>query len=130
MNDQVAQIKKLIEPHAEFAFLMGSFGTPRFNDQSDLDLAVYFSNKVDWNWRAKLSSQLMDIVGRDVDLVDLRDTDPIFARQVLETGRLLFCKDSGLLVSWKATQMSKYIDLKMGRAEIEKQLLTRKKFNG
>lgn len=128
--EKFEELIKLIEPHAKFAFLMGSYGTDRFNDQSDIDIAVYFNGETSGPALTKLLSELMDHFERDVDLVDLRTIDPIYARQVLETGRLLFSKDPGLLVSWQSTQMSKYIDLKQGRAEIEKNLLKRKKFNG
>lgn len=130
MDPLLKAIIDLIKPHCEFAFLVGSFGTPRFTKDSDLDLAVYFAESVDWDLKLILKEQLENLVSRDVDLVDLRTADPIFARQILENGRLLFSKNNHLLMEWKIKSLSLYIDLKMGRSEIEKNLLKRTKING
>jgi predicted nucleotidyltransferase len=120
------QIIQLLHPFSDFAFLLGSYGTERFNQTSDIDLAVYFSESVDQKKINELAVKIEELTGRDVDLVDIRDIDPIFARQIIETGRLLIDNKQEKLVNWRYLQLAKYIDFKMDRAEIEKKLLVRK----
>lgn len=127
-NKDLLEIIKLLQPLASFSYLMGSYGTPRFRHDSDLDLAAHFNAGVTDEQKWSLKNEIGKKINRDVDLVSLKEVDPIYARQVLETGRLLYSENPGLLVSWQALQMSKYIDLKMGRREIEENLLKRKKF--
>lgn len=121
-------INNNIKPLARFAYIMGSVGTSRFHSKSDIDIAVYFNPPLDTRSHLDLGYQLEDILHREVQIVPLNDIDPIFARQVLETGRLAFCQDPGLLLDWKAQHMSKYLDFKRSREVIEKSLMNRKKY--
>ncbi|MGZ3775387.1 MAG: type VII toxin-antitoxin system MntA family adenylyltransferase antitoxin [Pseudobdellovibrionaceae bacterium] len=127
MQDHKLKITEILSPYAEFVFLVGSYDTPRFNNESDVDLAVYFIESVDYQLKINLILKLEDLTGRDVELIDLRNIDPIFARQVIETGRLLVDNNHKKLVNWQITQLSKYLDFKMDRAVIEKNLLVRKR---
>ena len=46
-----------VRPHLEgarFAFVFGSFGTPAFGDESDLDLAVDFGRRLESRERLEL----------------------------------------------------------------------------
>lgn len=126
-NNELSAISEILNPYVHFVFVLGSYGTERFGPESDIDLASYFTESVDFKKQLELSSQITELTGRDVDLVDLRNIDPIFARQVLETGRLLIDNDHKRLVEWQMTQVGKYIDFKMDRRPIEKNLLTRKR---
>jgi predicted nucleotidyltransferase len=121
-------IIEILEPKTIFIYLMGSLGTDRFHAESDIDIAAFFNKEVDFDCRINLISKLEDRLHREVDLVSLNHIDPIFSRQVLETGRLLLCKDEGFLLNWKTHQMSLYIDLKQSRKVIEENLLNRKKY--
>ena len=113
---------------ADFAFLMGSAGTDRFNAESDIDVAAFWKSHVsDTDVRA-FWRRLSDQFNRDVDLVTLNSVDVIFARQVLEKGRLLFCNSDGNLLNWKMQKMSEYPDFKTSRKIIEDNILTRKKY--
>ena len=68
---------------------MSDQGTPG----SDLDLAVLTAAPLDPVIRFDSAQDLSRLVGRDVDLVDLRTASPVMAMQVLATGRLLFERD-------------------------------------
>jgi predicted nucleotidyltransferase len=116
-----------------FAFLMGSAGTERFHKESDIDIAVYLRNPdnqtvVDYGVIFKMQARLGELFQRDCDLVVLNKIDPIFARQVLESGRELIVNDSAFLNIWKAQQLSLYPDFKESRKIIEDNLLNRKKY--
>jgi predicted nucleotidyltransferase len=118
----------VLGPYTLFCLLLGSAGTPRFNDESDVDLAVFFEPEPTFELYSQLKTKIEERLEREVDLISLRSIDPIFSRQVLETGRELFCQNSKDLILWKARELSKYPDLKLSRANIETQLLNRKKY--
>ncbi len=123
-----------------FIVLMGSAATERFHKESDIDLAIYLKKieaTIDNTIAGKKSAvdavfrktiELENILGRDCDLVILNDCDPIFCRQVLESGRLLLITDDSAFNIWKAEQMSRYPDFKYSRIVIENNLLNRKKY--
>lgn len=138
-NLNLDTIKKTLEKvlqefnqSCRFSFLMGSAGTERFHNESDIDIAIYFNypdvqHKIDYDVLFKMQSRLSEYFNRDCDLVALNKIDPIFARQVLETGRELLVNDSAFLNIWKAQQLSIYPDFKSSRKIIENNLLNRKK---
>ncbi len=123
--------KTLIEvltQDAEFAFLMGSAETERFHAESDIDVAVFWKGSCSDDQKKIHVRTLEEKINRDIDLISLNKIDIIFARQVLETGRLLFCSSDGILLNWKMEKLSNYPDFKTSRKIIEDNILTRKKY--
>jgi len=120
-------VSRILAPHAAFAFLVGSAATPRFRPDSDIDIAVYWYDQ-NFEEKYKVLDQLVGEYNRDVDLISLNDIDVIYGRQVLESGRLLLDQDAGLLLDWKAKQLSAYPDFKRTRSGIEENILRRKKY--
>jgi predicted nucleotidyltransferase len=127
-----AEIKEVLEKlcvdRIEFAYLLGSAGTPRFRPESDIDLAVYWKGSIELSEQCKIANELNLHFNREIDLVNLNIADLIFSRQVLETGRLLMCRSAGSHLAWKADQLSRYPDFKQSREVIEKNILNRKKY--
>jgi predicted nucleotidyltransferase len=120
---------RLLSTEAVFCYLLGSADTPRFHSESDIDIAVYWKGgELSFERRVELKTNLEDQLGHPVDLISLNTIDVIYGVQVLETGRILFCHDPGLLLEWKASQLSKYPDFKRSRAVIENNILIRKKY--
>jgi predicted nucleotidyltransferase len=113
---------------ANFVYLLGSAGTDRFHAESDIDLAVHFIAPVDSHQLQEFRKPFEDAFECAVELVSLNQIDPIFARQVLETGRLMLCNSPGLLLNWKVKQLSAYPDFKFTRQVIEKNILNRKRY--
>ncbi len=114
---------------AEFCFLLGSAATPRFRQDSDIDIAVFWKNgEIDFNQKLKIVSELEDKLGHAIDLISLNNIDVIYGIQVVDTGRLLVDNNPGLMLEWKAKQLSRYPDFKASRAIIEKNILNRKKY--
>ena len=66
--------------------------------------------------------------GHNVDLISLNNIDIIYGIQVVDTGRLLFNNNAGLMLEWKTMQLSRYPDFKVSRAIIEENILNRKKY--
>ncbi len=106
-------------PQARFAFAFGSFGTPRFGSESDLDVAADFGRRLPSREFLDLSSRLSARVDRTVDLIDLRAADPIISMQVLRTGRPFLVRDPGALAVFRMTVPSRYFDWKASRRPVE-----------
>jgi len=75
-------------------YQFGSSVSDQSTAASDLDLAVLTTGLIDPVVRFDCAQELSRLVGRDVDLVDLRAASPVMAMQVLATGRLLLECDS------------------------------------
>ena len=76
-------------------YVFGSILTPRFNDESDIDLLVNFSNELDYLSYADnildLYADLKDIFGRNVDLVDESSVkNPYFKKELDQTKQLIY----------------------------------------
>lgn len=121
-------ILKIIDTPFQFAILLGSVLTNRFHKESDIDVAILFSKEPSFDKLSKWKNLLYDEFDREWDLVVLNKIDPIYAHQVLETGRPLILHDPGEYNLWKSTQMSLYPDFKKSRKVIEDSLLNRKKY--
>ncbi len=123
-------ILKELKNFSLFIYLMGSVGTERFTEKSDIDIAVYWIQKPDLDQIMKFQSNLENETGRDVQLIGLNEIDTIYARQVIETGRLLFLDENqkGQHLLWRAQKFSEYPDFKYSRKIIEDQILKRKKY--
>ncbi len=119
----------IIGDKSEFCFLLGSAGTPRFRQDSDIDIAVFWKNgEVDFNTKLDVMNALEENLGHDIDLISLNEIDVIYGIQVVDTGRMLINNNPGLMLDWKARQLSRYPDFKASREIIEKNILNRKKY--
>lgn len=123
-------VNKSLKEHVEFCFLLGSAATPRFRKDSDVDIAIYWKNpEISLDLTVEIINKLeSDLVGHSVDLISLNKIDIIYGMQVLDSGRLLIDNNPGLLLNWKATQLSRYPDFKASRQIIEENILNRKKY--
>lgn len=82
------------EPSVRLALLFGSTATGRDTPGSDVDLLVQLRDP-SFERLLDLGSKLEAVVGRHVDLVELRDaeTDPAFLARVVGEGRVLVDRD-------------------------------------
>lgn len=122
MANPETDLLERIRPHLEavrFAIVFGSFGTPVFRDDSDLDLAADFGRPLSSRERFDLSRRLAEAAGRGVDLIDLRNADPIIAMQILRTGQPFLVHDAHALAVFRMTVPSLYFDWKLCRRPVE-----------
>ncbi len=103
------------EPDIAFAYLFGSVAKGRNGPLSDVDVAVYFYPEGDARSRFRrqiqLTSKLSNILERDdIDVVRLQDAPLDLAREVVDSGKLLFCRDDGLRVDFVFRVVRDYLD--------------------
>lgn len=88
-----------------------------------MDLAALFSRPVPVGEVLAARLDLGNLLGRDVDLVDLRRASPILGRQVVRDGRLLLDRDRADRHVFAMLLPSRYVDLKISRASAEQALV-------
>lgn len=101
------------------AYLFGSTAKGATGPLSDVDIAVLLPRGHDLtlNLRLRLLDRLVNILGRDVDLVILNEADPSLRYEVIRHGKLLYCRDESDRVAFEERTLDEYLD--MGRIEEE-----------
>ena len=89
-------------PNVLAIYAFGSQITGHTNEHSDLDLAVLIDGQVEAFDLWDLASQLSEIAGCDVDLLNMRLASTVMQYQILQTGRTLWAKqpDAGIFESF------------------------------
>lgn len=94
-EEQIEIIKnyllKKFEPF--LVILFGSAVRKRLRSDSDLDLAFLSDRKYDGYEVFIAAQELADLIGRDVDLVDLNEASSVFKAQIVGTGRVILNRD-------------------------------------
>ena len=84
-------ITKKLNP--DFILLFGSYAKGTTHADSDIDLA-YFSNKqLSPDERFILASELAELAGCEVDLIDITQIDTVFTIQIFEQGIPIYIHD-------------------------------------
>ena len=96
-------------------YVFGSFITKRFNENSDIDLALIYNEDTDkfekFNLKLKFIAYIKELIGRNVDIVDFTSANLKFKHQILN-GKLIYCIDQKRRVSLEKEAISNYIDMK------------------
>lgn len=106
-------------------WIFGSEAQDKARPDSDIDLAALFSRRPQPLDVLGARGDLEEILGREVDLVDLDRASPILAMQVLKHGRLLVDRDPKRRIAFVVRTRSLYEDVKILRRASEKRLLER-----
>lgn len=106
-------------------WLFGSEAQGTTHPESDVDLAALFRQRPDALEVLGARGDLEEILGREVDLVDLDRASPILAMQVLKHGRLLVDRDPRRRIAFFVRTLNLYEDLKIQRRDIERRLFER-----
>jgi len=78
-------LKKEI-PELQALYLFGSYADGTATDESDIDIAYLTTELLSSTQRWDISQKLATLLSRDVDLVELSQTNTIFRYQILSTG--------------------------------------------
>ena len=106
-------------------WLFGSEASGLAGSSSDIDLAGLFRGRPSSLDLLEAENALGELLGRDVDLVDLDRVSPIIAMQVLRRGCLLIDANPGRRHQMISATASRYEDLKIVRREAEHAMLAR-----
>ncbi|MFP4166327.1 MAG: type VII toxin-antitoxin system MntA family adenylyltransferase antitoxin [Opitutales bacterium] len=84
------------EPTLQLALVFGSAALGQCRFDSDIDVAVYFSSPMNPKTHGQLVDKIASATGRPVDLIDLSTAGGALLRQIIRSGRIVFCKNPGL----------------------------------
>lgn len=78
---------------ARFIYLFGSFARGEGREDSDIDLAIYTDRDISPYDLFIIANKLSFQVKREVQIVDLKNIDTVFAAQIVGTREELYCED-------------------------------------
>jgi predicted nucleotidyltransferase len=113
----IAQILQVM-PEVWAIYRFGSAGTPFERSDSDIDLAILASERVDNLARWALAQDLAQRLRRDVDLVDLQSASTVLRHQVLHHGQRIYCADRFAAEEFASRALSDYVRLNEARRDI------------
>lgn len=96
INDNIQKLFALCRRYkVRKLYAFGSILTPRFNENSDVDILVDFNSEIDYNNYADnyfdFHNALRTLFGREVDLVDESAVkNPYFREELEETKHLIY----------------------------------------
>lgn len=109
------------DPRILSAYLHGSFGTPAFRKDSDVDCALLLCPGQALSALEKLNveSRLGGLLGVSLDIGVLTTRNLVYFIQAVYNGRRVFCRDESLADALVAKAFSLYGKLKEDRREVE-----------
>lgn len=131
-NEIKVQLIEKIQQEVKLAFIMlfGSFAKGITHAESEIDLAYFSYRKLSTYECLIFTGELALIVRHEVDLVDIKQIDTVFAMQIFEQGIPIFIEDENEYFRQKMCAYSMYITLNEQRAPIIKTIKERGSFFG
>ena len=121
IKEELNKIQKiLIEKFNPLAIILfGSFSRGTQNSESDIDIAIISTNNSK-NDVFTVKQELEEITSRDVDLVNITDTNISegFRYEILMNGIVLYCQDEYKFDMYKIAKCKEYLDFNESRQEI------------
>lgn len=109
-------------PELQAVYLFGSYGTAEARADSDVDIAVLLlpreSREAGSLLMSDLRSELESLLEKDVDLINLRQADTVFQKEIIMEGRRVFDADECGTDEFEMLTISYYQKLNAERAEI------------
>ncbi len=103
----------------DFIIIFGSYAKGITHNESDIDVAIYREDKVFSAYELFMfAQQLADIIGIEVDLVDLKEASTVFATQIFSTGEVIYSKNENLRMELHMRTYSMYAKLNEERQPI------------
>lgn len=96
MRDKIKNILNV--DGIDVCFLFGSYGTSKFNKDSDIDIAIL--GDIEFLDTLPLLEKLEDELKREVDLIKANEVYPIIQLAIAHRCDIVFCKDDKILQSF------------------------------
>lgn len=116
LHQCVEAMKNRLSP--VFIILFGSYAKKTQREDSDIDLAYFSNEKLSSYDKFIFAGELAELLGTEVDLIDIKSIDTIFSMQIFSEGILLDCRDENEFVKQRIKTYSMYATLNEQREEI------------
>lgn len=95
-----------LSPH--LLVLFGSAAKGRLRKDSDIDIAYLSDGRLGDYEVFMLAQQLADLVGREVDLIDLDQASTVFKVEILGAGQIIYDNDSARRMRFQMRTLKDY----------------------
>lgn len=68
----------------DLIYIFGSYLTENYNSESDIDIAVLASEKIEKELFFQMKLELMKNTGREIDLIDLRESGNSLNKEIID----------------------------------------------
>lgn len=123
--DQTDVIARCILEHypaTQAIYLFGTYGTADEWPDSDVDIAVLLPPEEARRQRQLVLTPchhaLADVLGRPVDLLNAREVSTVFQKEIIKSGRRLYCADEVAVAEFEMLTLSYYQRLNEERQAI------------
>jgi predicted nucleotidyltransferase len=122
IKEQIIQTILTHYPQVQAVYLFGSYGTMDERPSSDVDIALLLphdeAKAVGSLLLGKLHLALAELLGKEVDLVNLRQVSTVFQKEIVMTGQQIYCADEYAAAEFEMLTLSYYQKLNEERREI------------
>jgi uncharacterized protein len=109
-------------PAAQAIYLFGTYGTADEWPSSDVDIALLLpAEQTPRRSHLMLTPchySLQDALGKSVDLLNAREMSTVFQKEIIESGRLLYCANDDAVAEFEMLTLSHYQKLNDERKAI------------
>ena len=102
----------------EAILLFGSYARNTQNSESDIDLAIKLKKEIQPKELFEIKRKLEDILEKDVDLIDLDNTQDGIRYEILINGIIIYVNDEFKFELYKLDMYREYLELNESRKEI------------
>lgn len=97
MQEQIIQTILTHYPTAQAIYLFGSYGTAVEWPTSDVDIALLLppaeAKQIGHLALSQLHTRLAQLLGKEIDLINLRQVSTVFQKEIIMAERRIFCAD-------------------------------------
>lgn len=112
----------------DFILVFGSFFSNHYNELSDIDIAIHTKESLDLLVIGKIVSDLENISGRKVDIVELNEIykrNPLFAFRVVSSSQSIVINNLQKFTDFKRNTFLYYLDTENMRVKFRKKFAKR-----
>ena len=136
MTDQTRIDNLIVEtmlselPDVQSVYRYGSAGSQYERQDSDIDIAFLATRRVPFMDILNLSARLADLIGRDIDLNELKILPVTLRVQIVTQGTRIYCADRVAAETYETHTLSDYVRLNEERQFILKDIRQRAQIYG
>ncbi len=98
-----------------FVIIFGSYSNNSYTESSDIDIGVFFRDKIDYMALGYQTAMLESKLKKKVDIIVLNNIykkDPLFAFEILQNHKPIIINNEDSFISFKTSSQLYYLDYK------------------
>ncbi len=128
MHMNISNIKQIVnyilnKINISTIYLFGSVLTERFNDESDIDIAIIPRDEISELALFDLCLELGAVLNRDIHMIDFLKTNLILKIEILKNKKIIYCNDAEKRIYYEALAISEY-----GKLNEEREIILKNRY--